>query len=135
MKFCQIIATSKVLSKAMSLVASAQKEVVVTMDVDEELKYPLPKEYHALIEQQANKRRVVRRYGFGSKSAFNKMEREHTGVLSFYVGRRRQYQRMLVIDRKKGLFVVGGQVFFTDFAPLAASLVNYVEVVYNSEGV
>lgn len=131
MKFCRLLPKEAVVLTAMRLLRSAQKDVITTMDVDEEIQSPLPPAYHRLIARKAGEGIVVKRFGFGSKQAFSKLAKHYPGVQFVYAGANSTYQRLLVIDRKKGLFALRGVVFITDFVPLVASLVKYIKIIYN----
>lgn len=133
MKFCRPLSQKVVLLTAMRLLRSAQKEIVTTMDVDEELRSPLPHAYHRLIARKVGEGIVVKRFGFGSKQSFAKLTKKYTGIRFIYAGSMRNYQRMLVVDRKKALFALGGIVYMTDFVPLIESLVKYIKIIYNKE--
>lgn len=131
MKFCRIVQKKRVFSTAMKLARSARREIIVTMDVDEEMQSPLPSTYDRLIARKVREGVVVKRFGFGSKRTFTKLAKQYTGIQFVYAGDMRVYQRMLIVDRKRGMFELGGKIFYTEFPPLIESLVNYIEIIYN----
>lgn len=132
MKFCTLIDDDCVISCAKNLVKSAKKEIRATMDVDEELRFPLPQSYHQLLIQKAREGVRIVRYGYGSKVASEEIKRLHANITYIYNGQIKNYQRMLVVDGK-ALFKLGNQVYYTEFKPLAQSLVKYAEIKYNKE--
>ncbi|MCX6793561.1 MAG: hypothetical protein NTY06_00465 [Candidatus Gottesmanbacteria bacterium] len=133
MKFCRQVSQEAILLTAMRLFRSAHKEVITTMDMDEEMQSPLPPAYHRLVASKAGKGIVVRRFGFGSKRAFTTLAKHYAGIQFVYAGTKNTYQRMLVVDRKRAMFGLGGTIFYTEFIPLIESLVKYIQIIYNKE--
>lgn len=134
MKFCIPISNRKVFAKAINLVGKAEKEILVTMDVDEERKRPLPQGYHNLIAKKCQEGVLVTRIGFGTKEAFYALRRIHPRKPNFifiYGGPARGYQRMLVVDKSAALCRLGDQNFCTKFKPFVQSLVIFFEILYN----
>jgi sugar-specific transcriptional regulator TrmB len=100
---------SRVLKKAMAIVKRARKEILVTMDLAEEERTPLPQEYFILLKSKIKKGVMVRRLAFGSKKAFMKFKEKHGQEFkeSNYECRlitSGGYQRMLLADRKELLY-------------------------------
>lgn len=98
------------------------------MDLAEELKFPLPKSYHQLIFTKAKKGVNIKRLGFGRVKDFNSLDKNFSIIKNLffvYAGSLKNYQRMLIVDRKQAIFKVGNQVVFTDFQPLVLSLVKF----------
>ncbi len=133
MNFVQEVQKETVLNKALALVRGAEKEILVTMDVDDEVRAPLPTQYHTLLETKARRGVKITRYGFGSKRGFHALQHEGSFVHFLYAGSIRRYQRMLVIDNKRGLFKIADIVCYTEFTPLITALVDYISMVYNKE--
>lgn len=130
MKFCQSVTKKRVLPTAMKLVQSAKKEILVSMNVDEELDIPLPDAYHTCISRKIEQGIVVKRFAFGSKRVYQKLKHHYKGVHFYYCGDISHYQRMLITDKKRGLFDLDGTVFYTTFIPLISSLVKYIKIIY-----
>lgn len=134
MKFCKLIKKKYVLPTAMKLVRSAKKQILVTMNVDEEVVMPLPTAYNNLIELQVANGIKVMRYGYGTKRSYGLIEkRSNKRIIFNYVGELNNYQRLLLVDKSKGIFSVNGAVFYTEFKPLITCLVKFVKTGYNSK--
>jgi len=133
MKFCYPVDSAKLLRVAMTLVQSAQKEIIATMDMKEEIAHPLPQAYHRLLTKKAEKGIHVVRYGFGGKRAFNKLKKQYSGIDFIYGGSISNYKRMLIVDRRVGFFRVGKNVYKTKFRLLLYALVAYAKNRYNKE--
>lgn len=129
MNFCTPINKKSVIISAMSLLSEAKKTIYVTMKMQSEVDHPLPKKYHNLITQLAKHNISINRYMFGEKKLFNKLRGRFDGVHIHYGGEMELYQRMLIVDKKKGLFALNNKVFFTDFKPLIKSLLKYVKIL------
>lgn len=129
MTFCTNIRSDDVLECAIGLIQGARTSIIVTMDVDEELLSPLSGTYRDLITKQYQNGLIVMRYGFGSNQSFTTLA-TRTKIPFVYAGRF-GYQRMLIVDRERGLFRLGNTVYRTEYEPLASSLVKYAESVYN----
>ena len=128
MKFCVKIEKYDVLAKALLLVKKAQKEIIVTMNMQEEIVAPLPSIYHKLLDKKIDGKLKVIRYGYGRKELFNKLKKKYARITFIYKGSIRKYLRMIVIDRKRGMFSVNGQVFYTGFRPLVLCLMIYADI-------
>lgn len=117
----------------MALVYSARKEIMATMDMEEELAHPLPQVYHRLLMKKAKKGVHVVRYGFGSRREYNKLKKQYTSIDFLYCGSVDNYQRMLIVDQEVGIFRAGDSAYKTKFRPLIHALVAYVKNSYNKE--
>lgn len=133
MKFCDQILKKKAVGLAKKLVAGAKKEIIATMNVDEEVAHPLPQFYHDLLTKKVYEGIRVTRYGFGSIRMFKKLKRRYPVIGFLYAGSLKHYQRMLIVDKKHGMFGLGGKIFYTEYASLALHFVKYVEIIYNKE--
>ena len=131
MKFCKVIQNKFVLQSALKLVRSAHKEILATMDMTREIKSPLPVKYHRLIAHKASEGMVIKRLGFGPKRAFTMLVKQNAGIRFVYAGEMNAYQRLLIVDRRRGMFGLGETIFYTEFVPLIDSLVKYTEIIYN----
>jgi len=128
MKFCVQINKKNVLKTAMTLISSANKNIDITMDVAEELRNSLPDEYHKRLTNLLKKGIKISRYVFGPKNLFKIIKNKYPMINTYYSGEINKYQRMLIIDKEKGLFAVNEKVFFTEFKPLIKSLLEYVRI-------
>jgi hypothetical protein len=135
MKFAQALEPEKVIDTALFLVSDAKAEITATMNVNEEVRLPLTAEYHLAITEVISRGVKVIRFGYGKKENFGALKKIYkTQKIEFkYAGKLDTYQRMLIIDRKKGIFKLNDTVFYTEFLPLVQSLVKYVETGYNRE--
>jgi hypothetical protein len=128
MKFCKPINKKNVVQNAMKLVQNSVKCVHMTMDMQGEIDFPLPKKYHDLIEQKARQGTQIYRFAYGKKTLFNKMMTLYKGVKMYYGGDMNTYQRMLVIDKKIAMFGLNGNIYVTQFGPLIKSLLDYAKI-------
>jgi len=128
MKFCQEIKKGKVLARAMQLITTAKKTVDMTMDMVEEIAQPLPKKYHRNLVFLVKKGIKINRYAFGPKKLLKIIKGKYSEINLHYGGSLKNYQRMLIVDKNKGLFALGNQVFYTSFEPLVNSLLNYAKI-------
>lgn len=133
MKFYHPVNSAKLLHIATVLVQSAQKEIIATMDMEEELARPLPQAYHRLLMKKAEKGVHVVRYGFGSRQEYNMLKKQYTSIEFLYGGSIVNYLRMLIVDQEVGIFRVGDTVNKTKFHPLIHALVAYTKNSYNKE--
>lgn len=127
MKFYHLIPKEKVISTALSLITSAQKEILVTMDVNEELKNPLPKIYHQTLAQKCQKGALVKRIGFGNKKAYKeilKVKPKYSNFIFIYGGSLSKYQRLIISDRIRAVCKIEDLVLLSDFKPFVTFLVK-----------
>ena len=135
MIFVKRIPAKKVKSLAKKMVKRADKSLLVTMLMAEELKSPLPKSYHDLILKKTRKDHVlVNRIGFGKESEFKKLSKifDYKSKLFnfFYLKNIKLYQRMLIRDKKEAIFALNLNknkkvYFYSNYQPLVESLVAY----------
>lgn len=128
MKFCTLVEKDKAVKFAMKLLARAKSTIDMTMDLQGEIDHPLPKTYHETLFHLSKKGISIYRRAYGTKTLFKKMRKSFAGVKMFYGSSMNHYQRMLIIDKKMGLFVLNDCVFFTTFVPLIKSLLNYAKI-------
>lgn len=134
MKFVETVYKEEILRSAIKLIKKSQAEIIVTMDLTEEIKTPLPQDYHQLISSKAKRGIKIKRLGFGRAKDFEDLSKQYPKIKNLYfifAGARKNYQRMLVIDRKEAIFKVENQVIFSKFEPLVLSLVKFFEIIYN----
>lgn len=131
MKFCTLVEKQNVLSTAIKLVNSAKTKILVTMNTDEEIREPLPEVYHNLLTKKAGQGIKIVRYGYGTRKSFLKLRPKSKNITFIYGGNLSLYQRMLLVDKSRGIFSLEGTVYLTKFKPLVNSLVKYVKTGYN----
>lgn len=112
----------------MRLLRYSKKSIHTTMDIQSEVDSPLPKKYHDLIARRAKHGIHIYRYAYGTKLMFNKIKNNYEGVQMYYGGSINHYQRMLIIDKKMGMFGLEENIFFTLFQPLIKSLLDYAKI-------
>lgn len=128
MKFCSQIDKKNAVKNAMKLLRCSKKSIHTTMDMQSEIDSPLPKKYHNLIARRAKQGIQIYRYAYGNKAIFNKMKLFYKGVQMYYGGTTNNYQRMLIIDKKMGMFALGDLILLTSFEPLIKSLLDYAKI-------
>lgn len=133
MKLYFRIPKNKAVGHASKIIRSAKYNIIATMDVGEEYANPLPKSYHNLLARKTREGIAVIRYGFGSTRICKMVKKNYKEIPFVYAGTLKRYQRMLIIDGKRAMFVLEGIIFYTEFVPLVNSLVKYVEINYNKE--
>lgn len=128
MKFCTPVDKDKSVKFAMALLLRANLCIHMTMDLQGEVNNPLPKKYHEELSHLSKKNINIYRYAYGNKILFKKMRASFAGVKMIYGGPMNHYQRMLIIDKKVGMFALGGNIFYTTFKPLIQSLLIYAKI-------
>lgn len=116
----QEISEKNIIKKAMSLVSSARKHILVTMDLSQELNQPLQPDYFRLLEQKLNQKVAVKRVAFGTQDEFDKFLGRHPVSAPDYhcvLAKTPDYFRMLMVDDSQLLFSLrtpqGRKYFFT----------------------
>jgi len=116
----QEIYEKNIIKKAMSLVSSARKHILVTMDLSQELNQPLQPEYFRLLEQKLNQKVAVKRVAFGTQDELDKFLGRHPVSAPDYhcvLAKTQEYFRMLMVDDSQLLFSLrtpqGRKYFFT----------------------
>lgn len=128
MKFCRLVDKKNVITSAMRLLRCSKKSIHTTMDIQSEINSSLPKRYHDLIARRAKHGIHIYRYAYGTKPMFNIIKNNYEGVQMYYGGTINHYQRMLIIDKKMGMFGLEENIFFTLFEPLIKSLLDYAKI-------
>lgn len=109
----------------------AKKEILATMLLAEELNNPLPSSYFDLLKKKVNEGVFLRRLGFGRKEDYNKIKGrnrlENNNYEFRYIIQELEYQRLIVIDRKKLFFGIGGLYFTSMYEPLIKVFADYFD--------
>lgn len=103
------IEQSNILQKAISIVKLAERELLVTMDLAEEIESPLPLEYFFLLDKKMKQGVRVIRLAFGTVADFKKFNKRHKIKNNNYkciLVKSKIYKRMLLVDGKKLLFAI-----------------------------
>ena len=129
MKLCTEVNKNQVLQFALKLVNRAKKNITATMDMDEEIKNPLPAIYHKKLKELSKKGIVINRYVYGPKKLLNVIKKMYPEIITHYAGSIENYQRMLIVDKNEGIFRMKNGVFYTSFKPLVLSLLKYVKIL------
>lgn len=110
-------------------VSKAKKEIFATMLLREELKNPLPVSYCNLLRKKVNEGIFLKRLGFGTKEAYNKVSNkiffDKKNYIFRFITKELDYQRFIIIDRKKIFFGIDGLYFTSTYRPLIKVFINY----------
>lgn len=128
MKYCISVDEDIAVKFAMKLILRAKSTIYMTMDLRGEVDHPLPKTYHETLFHLSKKGICIYRRAYGTKTLFKKMGKSFAGVKMSYGGPMNHYQRMLIIDKKMGMFALNDCIFFTSFEPLIKSLLIYAKI-------
>lgn len=127
MKFVRQVQPSDVVFFATRLVKRAKMEVFMTMDMVEESRNPLPQTYHRLVSLKAAGGISVIRYGYGPKTLFRQLSKTFADIHFRYGGSLSGYQRMLLVDKRYGLFRIGDRIYYTTVTELVSALRVFAE--------
>lgn len=100
----------------MSEIKKAKKEILATMDLVEELKYPLPSEYFSLLNKKAKSKIKIKRVIFGSLKTYKLFLKQVKGKKIFFTGKHtksRNYKRMIIVDGDRIFFKTKNKFYFT----------------------
>lgn len=132
------IEQSNILQKAISIVISAKKELLVTMDLAEEIESPLSSEYFFLLNKKMEQGVKITRVVFGTKDDFKRFNKKHNIINKNYkcvLAKNKNYQRMLLVDRQKILFAIDKnnekQFFYTVDPQHIKIFLKYFEKIKN----
>lgn len=103
-------------NKVMSEISSAQKEILATMDISEELSNPLPEEYFILLKKKSQGGVEIKRIVFGSKEQYDIFVQKMNDRKLFFMGdytKSKNYRRMILIDGVKLFFKKESEFYFT----------------------
>lgn len=106
----QEVPSAHILETVMDAVRSAQRLICATMDIEEELKHPLPEEYFFLLNQKLDEGVMIHRVGFGSPEAIqtflDRNPMDHPNY-RFTANTTSVYQRMILLDEEVLFFTIG----------------------------
>lgn len=135
----QEVSSDHILETVMAAVRSARRLIRATMDLDEEVRKPLPEEYFLLLQQKLAQGVHLYRVGFGSDEAISLFLQQqpfsHPGY-HFSINKKDPYRRMILIDDKILFFARQEQnsrrFFTTDDPQSIADALSYFTHVSNS---
>lgn len=125
---------SCILPKAMSVVRSARKEILVTMDLAEEIERPLPSGYFLLLQKKLTEGVTVKRLAFGGSSDFEIFTHRYNIIHENYsciLAKTKNYKRMLLVDQSQLLFALnrGGKrrFYYTEDTQYIKKFIKYFQ--------
>lgn len=135
----QEVSSDHILKTVMVAVRSARRLIRATIDLDEEVRKPLPEEYFLLLQQKLAQGVHLYRVGFGSDEATSLFLQQqpfsHSGY-HFSTNKKDPYRRMILIDDKILFFARQEQnsrrFFTTDDPQSIADALSYFTLVSNS---
>jgi len=128
MKFCEEVPKEKIIETALNLINKSKKSINMTMDMSDEINSPLPKQYYKQLRFNLKRGIKINRYVYGSKKLIKKIKNLYPEIKIHFGGKIILYQRMLIIDKRLGIFSLNNKVFFTNFEPLVKSLLKYAKI-------
>lgn len=123
--FYKKIDETKVLTLAIQLVKSAQSAIDVSQNEDEITTVIPNLKYFEMLKRKKDEGIRITRYFFGKKTTFVKEKENNSSITYIYAGNNRNYQRMIIIDKKKALFRIDNSFCYTEFEPLARALLTF----------
>ena len=115
-------------------VGSAQKYIIATMLLAEEIDSPLPTSYHNLLSEKIKQGVALLRLGFGSEEEFGKVQEMYqfnTGGYDFKLCVDcKKYQRMIIIDGKMLFFGIDGNFYQSSYQPLVNAFKEYFSSLF-----
>lgn len=124
-----LIEKKDILNDVQEVVSRAQKEIIATMYLQEELQSPLPKSYFQLLHSKLSEGIVIKRLGFGSKEDYNTMRniiRISNKRYQFkYLEKILEYQRLIIIDRKIAFLGISGIFLKSTHEPFIQVVLKY----------
>ena len=110
-------------------ISLAKKEILATMLLEEEINNPLPKSYFNLLRNKVDEGVILKRLGFGKKEEYNKIRNktliDKKNYIFRFTTRGQDYQRLIIIDRKKIFFGRDGVFFKSKYQPLIKVFLKY----------
>lgn len=107
----------------------AKKEILTTMLLQEELGNPLPLSYFSLLKKKVGEGIFLRRLGFGTKEDYNKVSNKSLiykkNYIFRFIGSELDYQRLIIIDRKKIFFGIDSLYFTSMHKPSIKVFIDY----------
>ncbi|MEK7186180.1 MAG: hypothetical protein AAB675_02350 [Patescibacteria group bacterium] len=114
-------------------VKKANKEIIVTMLLSEEIENPLPRSYHTLLQKKVQQGILVKRLGFGTKEEYNQINFMYKFNSKNYIFRYEAdinyYQRLIIIDGKLLFFGVDDMFFQSSYKQLIEAFLSYFSSV------
>lgn len=109
-------------------ISMAQKEILTTMLLSEEITNALPKSYYDLLKSKLKKGILLKRLGFGNREDYNIIN-TRLGFLENYKSRYlidiNKYQRMVIIDKKILFLGVDNNFLKSEYRKLIKVFENY----------
>lgn len=124
----QIIQKKEILRQVKKTVSLARREILATMLLREEIVNPLPVSYFNLLNKKVGKGVMLKRLGFGRKEDYNNIKSKHNFRNNYnfrYNTEESEYQRLIIIDRKKLFFGKNNVFFKSEYKPLIKVFLNY----------
>ena len=142
MNILQEVSSDSILETVMVAVRSARRLIRATMDLDEEVRKPLPEEYFLLLQQKLAQGVQLYRVGFGSDKTITLFLQQqpfsHPGY-HFSTNKKDPYRLMILIDDRILFFARQEQnsrrFFTTDDPQSIADALSYFTRVSNSSDV
>ncbi|MBI4268581.1 hypothetical protein HY627_02005 [Candidatus Uhrbacteria bacterium] len=135
----QEVSSDHILKTVMVAVRSARRLIRATIDLDEEVRKPLPEEYFLLLQQKLAQGVHLYRVGFGSDEAISLFLQQQPFShhrYRFYINKKDPYRRMILIDDRILFFARQEQnsrrFFTTDDPQSIADALFYFTHVSNS---
>lgn len=125
----KLINKKEILKEVKKNVSLAREEILATMLLKEELENPLPVSYFNLLRNKVNEGISLKRLGFGTKEEYNKVSSKILSDKKNYIFRfttkELDYQRLIIIDRKKMFFSIDNLYFMSIHKPLIKVFADY----------
>lgn len=125
----EIINKKQIIKEVQKAIFHAQKEVLATMLLKDEIKNPLPNSYFILMQNKVKKGIVLKRLGFGRKEYYNQIKDKHKfdnkNYKFRYIVNESKYQRMILIDRRKLFFSIEDLYFSSPYEPFMKVFLDY----------
>lgn len=94
---------SEIVRTVMSAIDSVTSSILMTMDLAEELRSPLPADYHSLLSRKLDEGVRISRVGFGTEQEFLQIAQIRSypseNFTFIHNPNMKDYQRMILIDR------------------------------------
>lgn len=123
------LAGRPIVDVVIGVVASANQEVLATMDVVGEVESPLKDEYYQALGERMDAGVRVRRLGFGTAESvakfFQQRPIQHPNYNFSFVSDIALYQRMILVDRNRLFCNIGGTFRTTDDPQIIDQFVSY----------
>ncbi len=113
-----LINNQNIRKKVMFAIIKAKKEILATMDINEEQNFPLPIKYFLLLKKKQKEGVKIKRIVFGHHGQYKSFLKEVKSKNLFFTGnytKSKNYRRMIMIDGIKLFFrkkVNGSEKFY-----------------------